>query len=217
MGMWIVIDVVLAAFVVIGLIIGLKRGFIRSVESPLRFVGALASAYLLANPVSVGIIEPIVGASLTNQLSEYLKSNCSNPDAELPTIIKLAAQIVNVDLEGKTIEQIIVDIASPTVHVVTVIIVFFILFFISKLLFKLLFKLLDMIFNSTLLVIPNKIVGCVMNALLGAVFAWIAVFVFNFIIHLDSMSEVVWAAEFEGGPIYNFFLNLSPLDLLLGF
>jgi len=43
------------------------------------------------------------------------------------------------------------------------------------------------------------------------------VFVFNFIIHLDSMSEVVWAAEFEGGPIYNFFLNLSPLDLLLGF
>ena len=217
MGLWIVIDVVLVAFVTVGLIVGLKRGFIRSVESPLRFVGALASAYLLANPISVSIVEPIVGASLTNQLSEYLKANCSNPGAELPTIIKLAAGIVNVNLEGKTIEQIILDISAPTVHVVTLIIVFIVLFFVSKLLLKLLFKLLDWMFNSTLLVIPNKIVGCVLNGLLGAVFAWISVFVFNFIIHLDSMSEVVWAAEFEGGPIYNFFLNLSPLDLLLGF
>ncbi len=217
MGLWIVIDVILAAFIVIGLIVGLKRGFIRSVEAPLRFVGALASAYLLVNPISVGIVEPIIGASLTNQLSEYLKANCSDPGAELPAIIKLAAGIVNVDLEGKTIEQIIIDIAAPTVHVVTVIIVFIILFFVSKLLLRLAFKLLDSIFNSSILVIPNKIVGCALNALFGAVFAWIAVFVFNFVIHLDSMSEVVWAAEFEGGPIYNFFLNLSPLDLLLGF
>ena len=109
------------------------------------------------------------------------------------------------------------EIASPTVHVVTVIIVFVILLFVLKLLLRLLFKLLDSVFNSSILVVPNKIVGCALNTILGAVFAWVAVFVFNFVIHLDSMSDVVWAAEFTGGPVYNFFLNLSPLDILLGF
>ena len=82
---------------------------------------------------------------------------------------------------------------------------------------KLLFKILNSFFNSSILVVPNKIVGCALNTLLGAVFAWVAVLMFNFIIHLDSMSGVAWAAEFTGGPIYNFFLNLSPLDILLGF
>ncbi len=217
MGLWIVIDIILVALLVIGFLVGLKRGFIKSVEAPLRFTGSLAAAYLLASPISVKIVEPMIGASLTRQLSEYLMSKCSDPGAELPTLVKLAASIVNVDLEGKTIEQIIVDIASPTVHIVTVIIMFIILFFISKLILKLVFKILDSIFNSSVLVIPNKIIGCILNTLLGAVVAWIAVFGFNFVIHLDSMSEVTWAVEFVGGPIYNFFLNLSPLDLLLGF
>ena len=217
MGLWIVIDIFLVAFVVIGFIIGLKRGFVKSVQGPLCFVGAIAFAYLLSNPISTNIVEPMIGASLTNQLSEYLASNCADPGAELPTLVKLAAGIVQCDLEGKTIEQIIVEIASPTVHVVTVIIVFVILLFVLKLLLRLLFKLLDSVFNSSILVVPNKIVGCALNTILGAVFAWVAVFVFNFVIHLDSMSDVVWAAEFTGGPIYNFFLNLSPLDILLGF
>ena len=217
MGLWIVVDVILVAFVVIGFIIGLKRGFIRSVEGPICFVGSLALAYLLANPISVKLVEPVIGASLTNQLAEYLMSNCSDPSAELPTLVKLAAGIVNIDLDGKTIEQILVEIASPTVHVVTVIIVFIILFFVLKLLLKLLFKIVDSIFNSSILVIPNKIVGCALNTLLGAVVAWVTVFAFNFFIHLDTMSGVTWAAEFNGGPIYNFFLNLSPLDLLLSF
>ncbi len=217
MGLWIVIDIILVSFIVIGIIVGIKRGFIRSVEAPIRFVGSLASAYLLASPLSVKVVEPMIGASLTNQLSDYLMSKCADPGAELPTLVKLAASIVNVDLEGKTIEQIIVEIASPTVHVVTVIIMFVLLFFVSKLILKLAFKILDSVFNTSLLVIPNKIIGCILNALLGAVTAWIGVFVFNFVIHLDSMAEVRWAAEFVGGPIYNFFLNLSPLDLLLGF
>ena len=217
MGLWIVIDVILVLFVVAGFIIGLKRGFIRSVEGPLCFVGALAFAYLLASPISVKLVEPMIGASLTNQLSEYLMANCSDPSAELPTLVKLAAGIVNIDLDGKTIEQILVEIAAPTVHIVTVIIMFVILFFVLKLLLKLVFKILDSIFNSSILVIPNKIIGCALNTLLGAVVAWVVVFAFNFIIHLDSMTGVSWAAEFNGGPIYNFFLNLSPLDLLLGF
>ena len=217
MGIWIVADVILVAFVVGGLIIGLKRGFIRSVQGPLCFVGALASSYALAGPVSTKLVEPMIGASLTKQLSEYLMSNCVDQTAELPTLVKLAAGIVNVDLTGKTIEEVILEIASPAVHIVTVIISFIILYFISKLILKLAFKLLDSIFNSSILVIPNKIIGCALNALIGAVFAWVAVFVFNFIIHLDSMSGVAWAEEFTGGPVYNFFLNLSPLDLLLGF
>lgn len=217
MGLLIVVDIFLVAFMVLGFIIGLKRGFVKSVEGPLCFVGALTVAYLLSNPISVNIVEPMIGASLTNQLSDYLASNYSEPGAELPTLIRLAAGIVQFDLEGKTIEQIIVEIAAPTVHVVTLIIVFVILLFVSRLLFRLLFKILNSFFNSSILVVPNKIVGCALNTLLGAVFAWVAVLMFNFIIHLDSMSGVAWAAEFTGGPIYNFFLNLSPLDILLGF
>lgn len=217
MGLWITVDVILVSFIVIGFIVGLKRGFIKSVQSPLCFVGSLSLSYLLANPISVKIVEPMIGASLSNQISRYLINHCADPGAELPTLVKLAASIVNVDLEGKTIEQIIVDIASPTVHIVSVIIVFIILCFVIKLVLKLLFKILDSIFNSSVLVIPNKIVGCAFNTIIGGVAAWITVLGFHFFIHLDSMSEASWASEFVGGPIYNFFLNLSPLDLLLGF
>ena len=163
-----------------------------------------------------------LGGGSVQPLACLRRAGCAEAVADVEHIegviaLELAAGIVNVDLEGKTIEQILVEIAAPTVHIVTVIIMFVILFFVSKLLLKLLFKILDSIFNGSLLVIPNKIIGCAFNTLLGAVIAWILVFAFNFIIHLDSMTGVSWAAEFNGGPIYNFFLNLSPLDLLLGF
>ncbi len=217
MAMTIIIDVVLLALVLIGFIVGIVRGFMKSVAGPLKFFGSIAIAFWLDNPISSQWIEPLIGGTLANHIEGYLLKNCADPGAELPTLIKLAASLVGVDLEGKTIREIVIDITAPAVSLVSVILTFIIVYFVARLLLALVFLILNKVFDSSALVVPNKIAGCILNTLMGAIAAWGFAFIFNFIIHLPAFEGQEWVASFTAGPIFEFFVRLSPIELLLSF
>lgn len=213
----IIVDLVLTSFIVLGFIFGIKRGFVKSVMKPLRTIGSFLIAYFSAKPIAINIIVPLIGGPLANQIKSYITENFSNVDSELPTLVKLAATLTGIDLEGATIADVIQQLTTPVVELIAVVITFILMFFLSKLALTLVFKLVDSVFNSSVLVVPNKILGCVLNTVCGAVVAWGVTLAFDFIIHLPMLEGQAWATEFSGGILYDFFLNFSPAELLLSF
>lgn len=211
------IDVVLVLIMLVGLVIGYLRGFVKGMRRPIRFFGAIALAFLLSDVVSVNIIEPIINAPLSSQIESAVFESYSDGDG-FPTIVEYFASVSGVDLYSQeSVHEAVLAVTSPIVHFVSVIISFVLLYFVSKLVISVLFALINGIFENTVLSVPNRIAGAVFNAFLTFVIAWVFVSLFEFLIHTSPLSGAEWVSSFEGGYVYNFFREFTPIDLLLSF
>ena len=223
------IDIILVAIILIGAIIGLKSGFVKIISKPVRFFGSLAIAFTFSDEFSAAFVEPRIYNPVSAKIAEYLYSHCGHLTAEnaadeLPTLLKLAAGIFSVDLNnftGDSLEKLIASVveklATPVVHVISIVLSFFILFFISKIVLKILIAIVNSIFKTGVLSIPNRILGCVFYTLFSFIVAWLFATVFDFAIHAQILADIEWLNGFEGGYIYKVFRKLTPIDLLLSF
>ena len=221
-----VLDIVILLFMILSLIWGYKRGFIKSVARPVRFFASIATAFWLASPIAQGFLEPAIKTPVTNQIRDYLVDNCPNitPETateELPTLLRVAASIMDVDIATlspvDTISEIVDSLASPVIHLISVILTFILVYFVAKLVFSFVLSILSSMFNDGVLGLPNKLFGCVISFLFAIVISWAFVVVFDFAINSSFFADMEWAQKFEGGIIYKFFVKNSPVDLLLSF
>ena len=222
----ILIEILLCAILVFGLVYGYRKGFIKSILKPVRFFAALATAFWIADPISRKLIEPAINTPVTNRIKAYLIENCPaiTPDSaseELPTLLKFAASILNVDIESlspeNTISSIVDSLASPIVHLVSVVVTFILVYFISKFVYSILISLLASSMKSGVLGLPNKLLGAVISFFFAVAVAWTFSVAFDFVIHSAVFAESEWAIAFDGGAIYKFFNKTNPIDILLGF
>jgi uncharacterized membrane protein required for colicin V production len=225
----IIVDLIIIGIVVAGAIIGICRGFFLTVIKPIRWFATLAIALALATPVANAIIQPMIEAPITNQISSFLVDKCSDitaetADKELPTLLKFAAGAVGIDvtaLQGSNpeeyIESLVDALAVPAVHIVAVIVSFFILYFVVKILLNLLISVLNKILDGGLFGVVNKTLGCIFNTLLALIVAWAFTSVFEYFISLPFLAEQAWTESFTGGFVYKLFKSISPIDLLLSF
>ena len=222
----IVMEILLISALLLGLVLGYKKGFLKSAARPIRFFAALFVAFWVSDPISRNIVEPIIKNPVTNQIKGYLIENCPNitpqsASEDLPTLLKFSASIMNVDLSTlsseNTIEEIVNLLASPVVHLFSIIITFILVYFVTKLLCSLLITVISYFFKSGAIGLPNKLLGAIFGLFFAAGIAWIATMVFDFVIHTEMLASVAWAQNFEGGAVFNFFSQNSPIDILLGF
>ncbi len=222
----IVLDIILLVILFGGLVLGYKRGFIKSITKPVRFFAAIVTAFKLASPIAERLLEPRIKIPVTNQIRDYLLENCPaiTPETasdELPTLLRLAASIMNVNIEelspGDTISKIVESLADPVVHLLSVIFTFILVYFIAKLVYSLILSILSSMFKDGVLGFPNKILGSVFTLLFAVVISWVFVVLFDFAINSSVLADAVWVKDFEGGVIYRFFAKNSPVDLLLSF
>ena len=225
----IIIDLILVGIIVAGAIIGIYRGFFLTVIKPIRWFATLAIALALATPIANLIIQPMIEAPITNQISSFLADKCADitaetADKDLPTLLKFAAGAVGIDvgaLQGSNseeyIESLVDALATPAVHIVAVIISFFVLYFVVKILLNLLISLLNKILDGGLFGVVNKTLGCIFNTLLALIVAWAFTSLFEYVIALPFLAETSFAESFTGGFIYKLFKSMSPIDLLLSF
>ena len=225
----ILVDIIIAAILIVGVAIGIKRGFILTTAKLLKWCPALIIAFLLSGTVASSIVEPIIDEPVKNQISDYLADKCGeltseNVEDELPTVLKLAAKIVDVDLdslEGESGEALIAEIvdklADPVIHLFAVVASFLILYFVSKIVLSILISVLNCIFKHGFLGVCNKILGFVFCGFVAIIVSWLFVFVFSYVINMSFLEDVAWARDFDGGFLYDFFKRMSPLDILLSF
>ena len=227
MALNIILEILLVAILAGGIALGIKRGFINILAKPLRSLLALSLAYALASPVGSGVIAPLVSEPLINQISGFLYENCShitpeNTD-ELPTLIKLAANLVGVDVTalGNNTEEILASavesLAIPIVNIISTLVAFVLLFIILKLLFSLLFSVANSVFGKGFFGVFNKVLGCITSGLLAVFVAWAFVSVFEYVIHFPAIVNTPAVSKFTGGFIYTLFKQYNPVELLLSF
>lgn len=224
-----IVDLVLILIVAIGIFVGVKQGFIKTVAKPVKIILTFVIATSFASRFAVGAVEPRLGPALTNQIEEYILSECGdinseNLEEELPTLLKIAAGIFDVDIKDSEAESpealvnaIVNKLTYPVVHVVSVIISFVILALLSSIILSILLWIISAIFDGGVIGVFNRILGGAVCFVLSFVTAWLLASVFTYTIHLPSVADKAWASSFEGGLIYRFFNSINPIDLLLSF
>lgn len=226
----IIFDILLVGILLAGAIMGIKNGFIDTIAKPVKFVAAIAIAISLASAVGSGIIEPIIGPAISHKLSdilieEYAEITASTANESLPTLIKFAASMCGVDIEGvassaegTTVIQAVVDaVTSPVVEIIGVIFGFVIVYFSAKILLSLVMVLVNAVVNRGIAGAVNRTLGCVFTLFLAFVVVWAVTSFSEFIFNIPAIASANWVQEFTGGPIYKFFRSFTPLDLLLSF
>ncbi|MBQ7390648.1 MAG: CvpA family protein [Clostridia bacterium] len=226
----VIFDIMLVGILLAGAIMGIKNGFVDIIARPVKFVAALALAISLASVVGSAIIEPIIGPAISHKLSEvlveeYSEITASTANESLPTLIKFAASLCGVDIEGvassadgiTVIEAIVDAVTAPVVQIVGVIAGFIIVFFVSKILLNLLMLVVNSVVNNGIAGAVNRTLGCVFTLFLAFIVAWAFTSLSEFILNIPAIASAEWVQEFTGGPIYNFFRSFTPLDLLLSF
>lgn len=225
----ILIDAIIVAIIAGGAIFGIARGFISSVARPVKWALAIVIAFSFCTAFSDAIVYPLIKAPITNQMTEYLVEKCShitalNASEELPTLLKIAAGVVGVDVsslqpEGASdfISLLVDKLAHPVINLISVIISFFAVYLISRLVLSIILAIIDHAFEGGVFGVFNKALGFVFSTSLAFIATWILTAVFGYVISLPAFSDVAWIESFDGGYVYKFFKGISPIDLLLSF
>ncbi len=218
------IDLILVAIVLIGIIMGIKRGFVKTVAKPVKLVAVWVCSFQTCSAFASKFIEPAIGSSVTGRLASILRERFADmaPQSakdDLPLVLKIAAGIFDIDVgqiandSGAAFaDQLAATFAGPLVSIVSLVISFVLLLIIYSLLFTVVIWILNAIFHIGPLSWLNKILGLVFGFAFSFILAWIVSMVVGFVFGLD----IVQIANFEGGTVYNFFREYHPLDLLLG-
>ena len=143
-----IVDLVLLAILLAGLILGYKRGFVKTVAKPVKLVAVWVCTIKSCSAFAARFIAPLIQTSVTEKLSEFLQENYkhiteSNASEELPTLLKIAAGLFNIDIQqvaedagaaltqklAETFTAPLVSLASIVIAFVVLLIVFSVLVF----------------------------------------------------------------------------------------
>lgn len=223
--MKIIVDIVLLSVLLLGFFLGYKRGFVKTVAKPVKLVAVWACSIKFCSAFADRLIAPLIQSTVTEKLSLFLKEKCgdltaSNVSEELPTILKIAAGIFNINVNeiaagaGDSLtDRLAETFTQPLVSLVSVVISFVLLLLICSVLFSLLLWILNGVFRTHTLSWLNRLLGVLFGAALALIVAWCLSMLFGYILGFKVFSSL----NFEGGAIYRFFKTYHPLDLLLGF
>ena len=225
----IVIELLLCAIILVGFVIGLKRGFINLAAKPIKTVAALLVAFGYCTVIASSIVTPWIEAPIANYIKNFLYENCAsltaeNVNEELPTLIKIAAATVGIDINEVAdnasvgvIDAIVENLASPVVSIISNIISFVGIFIIAVIVFGVILWLLNIVFSRGVFGFFNKFVGIVFGTALSVLIAWALAVIIEIVFHSPMLAENELIANFQGGYIYKFFNTYNPIELLLSF
>lgn len=219
-----IIDVALVTIVLIGLLMGYQRGFVKTVAKPVKLVSVWICSFKTCSFFAKIFVAPLVQPTVTAKLSEFLQENCeglssANVAEKLPTLLKMAAGIFNIDVSGITgsgavlAEKLAEAFTEPLVSIFSVVITFILLLLIYSVLFTVLLWLLNLIFHLHPFAWLNRLLGVIFGTAFAIIIAWLLSMFLGYILSFSIFSSI----GFEGGAIYRFFKAYHPLDLLLGF
>ncbi len=225
-----IVDLILVLIVAIGLFLGIKRGFIKTIAKPVKIILTLVISFSFASPLSEALIEPKVREPIANQMEEYIVENCSDINAdnineELPTLLKIGAGVFDIDVEklakeetGESLVNKIVDsLIAPATGLISTVITFIILYFLSGIVLTILISILNAALDDGFIGVFNRILGGIFSTAFAFIIAWALTSIFTYVINLPSVANSEWASEFSGGFIYKLFNSLNPVELLLSF
>ncbi|MBQ7333427.1 MAG: CvpA family protein [Clostridia bacterium] len=226
----IIVDCILVLIIAIGLFLGIKRGFVKTIAKPVKIILTFVIAFSFASPLSKTFVEPRMREPIANQMEEYILENCEgisaeNINEELPTVLKIGASLFDIDINelasgeesASIVNKITESLISPAIHVVSTIITFIILLLVSGIALSIIIWILNSIVDVGVVGVFNRILGAIFSTAFAFIIAWGLTSVFTYVINLPSVAASEWASGFKGGFVYKLFNSINPIELLLSF
>lgn len=215
-------DLLLALTVLFCAYFGFKRGFVRSVLTPLKRVLSLFLAFVFSRKVASALIEPTISKIVFLEVKGHIIKNCpdispENFKYEATAISKIILSIFGDNLSGGAegaIDSLSLAIAAPVAYLASTVLSFFAIYFLCRLAARLLLCLFDALVPRTPLGIANRVLGSAVGGIFGFIAAFGIAWLLRAFINLSNLGGL--EITFHGGVIYSFFRSLSPSDLLFG-
>lgn len=227
--MGIVLDVIVLAIIGITAVISAKKGFVATVVELVGLVLAFYLAFTLssvaANFTYDKFISPSIKETIVEEIGDSVNKTADSVWDSLPGIVVSGANTLGIEKEdvfggandtaSSTIEDIAntvdVKIARPVITTFIRFILGFILFIACIFLIKILAKLLNKLFSFSIIGKLNKLLGAVLGAGKGMVFATVFVLLLSTIAAVTKNGFLIFTNEnIEKSAIFDFIAGFNP-------
>lgn len=227
-----ILDIILISIVGISAIVGLIRGFIKTVFGFASMLVAIILTVILTPQVSHYIIENTSFDEMISEKAIELLNIKDNVTINMDDV--LAKDVIrDLPLPENIVSSLQDNIASPTVDVLNIsnvvdyignsiaqmavnALVFIVLFIVISIILNAIVTLLDLISQLPVLDQMNKLGGFLIGTLVGVMFVWIGLIGLSFIISIQATSELSELIEasiltklfYYNNPLQHFIMNL---------
>ena len=214
-----VLDLILPIIIVIGLLLGYKKGFFATVTKPLKLVFALCLTILLAAPIINTWTRDFFTGKVEGYIFSSIMESCPDITAEsasesLPSVLNFIVRLFDIEFtttdQASSAEAVISaiskEMALPIGNLIAVIVTYVALFFVSMILTRIILAILNKLVKKGLLGRINKFLGLIFGGMLGIIVACI----------ISSIAYKI-SPEFADGVISNFFREFNPFAILMKF
>ena len=193
--MSLVFDVIILAVCVISIVLGAKRGFIKSVMGICTLVAALCLAYAFTPTVSEYIRNTDAMGNISESIGDTIKSLSRTDEggydlekmfSDMPDAFRqildrynaddsVLAETVSPDAAASesAVDTLANAIAEPVAHAISNVAAFLLIFIASVAVLKLLTWLLDLLFQLPVLKTANTMLGLLIGVVIALFWAWI--------------------------------------------
>jgi hypothetical protein len=215
-----VIDIVLCSVVLLLFLLGVLRGFFKSVPGIVRSAIALCLAICTSSAIIESFTAPYFKSVVTLKIEEYIITSCPDITSEtatavLPTLLIMISNLFGITIPtdgAATAEEFIHNISvllgDPVGTVIAMIVTYLALFIVFSILIKILLKICDNAFSYGILGWINRILGGITGLAIGCVIACSAA---------NVLAQFFPQYTVGCGAPYYFFLNFNPLAFVLSF
>ena len=212
-----VLDGILALILLVGVIVGIKLGFIGFVAKPVKLVAAGALTVCVSGPILDAWTRPWITQKVNALIYDTLIEKCPELTGEtatsaLPAFLRFLANIFKVDVSTlgadatseELIRAITTALSTPLGNHIAVTVTYFALFTIFTIILSILVHVIDAaVASAGPLAFINRLLGFIIGAALAIVVSCIIANV------AGHFSEGV-----PGGFVYTFFKNFNPFEIL---
>ena len=230
-----VLDIAVVLIILINVIIGAKKGFIRTAYSFIKFAASAVCAFFFAKPLAAVIKTTDIYRSTESSLIEKLCDYIKNGNIDLTeSISQSKAQIdeflssIGLSFDklfgagevatGESVMEFSRGIVEPVCSALATVIAFVAIFLVASLALFIVMKVLDAFASVPVIKQFNSLLG----ALAGAIVAVLLVFILIMLISaltpfLETVGVVINEEAISATYIYKWLKDINPLALALAF
>ena len=223
-----IINISLIAVILVFLVVGIKRGFIKELVSLIGFIVAFITALFLSGIGSSFVYDTFVDGFVQEKVSSAVVQSVDNEVdgvlVSIPEYFINAAEATGTDIEGvvksnigASVEEtansvaatVSKEIAKPVIGALIRVILFIIIFIIVKILIDWIGRALDLVGRLPVIHSLNRVFGAVIGTARGIVIAAIMCFVAMYLIKFQGGNLFGLTAEMlESSFVYNLLSSL---------
>lgn len=187
-------DITASLILIIFAVIGIKRGFVRSLLHSASFFIAIIVCFCFANPITSWILRSDLGVSIKKSVYDLVLT----PVTEAPEMLLSDMNLPDFLIKGISESKPVIDIAETLSHnisnTVISVAVFVLLFFVTKLALKILTKALDLVTGLPILKQLNSFLGGIMGIITGILWVYVILTIiaaFSFAPQMETVVEFI--------------------------